>query len=195
MSAFPSRKKVSLALLARTFVVLSLTTYGGAQSAAIRREVVRRHGWIGEDEYVQFRAIAQFSPGPNSTNLAVLIGARLAGIPGAAAAFAAASMPGVAIVVLLGVLVFDPRIPALAGALRGCAAAAVGLSLANAIEMSAPYRGDAVALALAAAVALAVTLLHLPLLPALLLFVPISFALVNRMQRRPTPPPETTTAD
>ena len=61
-------------------------------------------------------------------------------------------------------------------ALRGCAAGAVGLSLANAVELSARIRRDVVALLFVALAAVAVAVLHVSLGLVLLVLVPLSFA-------------------
>src|ERR1700733_12798559 len=97
-------ERIAISSLLRVFLWLSMTTYGGGQSAAIRREVVVRHGWITEDEYLEFRSIALVAPGPNSPNLALLIGLHLSGTAGAIASYAAASLPPTVILLLLGAI-------------------------------------------------------------------------------------------
>jgi chromate transporter len=167
-------RRVSPLDLVLVFVWLSVTTYGGAQSAAIRRAIVRDRGWISEAEYLEFRGIATLAPGPNSPNLAILIGHRLAGTPGALVAFLAATVPGALIVLLLGLVALDPHFRALLPALRGAAAVAVGLTLANALEMTLPYRTRIAPLAIVAATAVAASVFHLSLWLTLLIFLPLS---------------------
>lgn len=166
----------SLASLALVFLVKSTTNYGGAQSAAIYREVVRRRRWLSEDEFMGFRAIAQLAPGPNSPNLAVLIGNRVRGPLGAAVAFVAATVPGVAIILVLGMLAISIHRPMVRGALAGCAAASVGAALANAIELTVRDRRW-LALLIIATVAVCVVVLHVSLVMTLAMFVPLSIAL------------------
>lgn len=156
----------SLASLALVFLVLSTTNYGGAQSAAIYREVVRRRRWLSEDEFMRFRAIAKLAPGPNSPNLAVLIGNRVRGPLGAAVAFVAATVPGVAIILVLGMLAISIH----------RAAASVGAALANAIELTVRDRRW-LALLIIATVAVCVVVLHVSLVMTLAMFVPLSIAL------------------
>ncbi len=175
--------RVSAWVVARSFLWLSLTTYGGAQSAAIRREVVRRRGWLSEAEFLELRAIAMVAPGPNSPNLAILVGQHLAGTPGAALAFLAATVPGVAIVLAFALLSFDPHLGGVSAALRGCAAAAVGLTFAGAVETTAMRRLNLVQLAIVVASAAAVIFLHWVLWLTLLVFVPISIALAKPAPR------------
>jgi chromate transporter len=170
---------VSAWAVARSFLWLSLTTYGGAQSAAIRREVVGHRKWLTEAEFLDLRAIAMIAPGPNSPNLAVLVGLHLAGTSGAALAFIAATVPGVAIMLALALLSFDPRLGGISAALRGCAAAAVGLSFAGAVETTVMRKLGVAQLAIVAASAAAVIGLHFSLWLTLLVFVPISIALTK----------------
>lgn len=169
----------SILAIVRVFGRISATAFGGGQIAAIRREVVRSNAWMTEDEFLALLAIAQILPGANPTNLAVLVGSRLRGVVGAAAALAAVVLPGFAILMIIAAIALDSHAPALRGALRGCAAVAVGLTLANAIEMTLPRRKSLVDLALILAVGCAVVFLHASLVVTLLVFVPIAL-LVTR---------------
>jgi chromate transporter len=170
---------IPVATLLRVFLWLGTTTYGGGQSAAIRREVVRSRGWLTDEEYLELRSIALIAPGPNSPNLALLIGLRLSGTAGAIVSYLAASLPSTVILLLLGALALDPRLPALQAALRGCAAAAVGLTIANALELTAIYRSRIPQLAVVAAAACCVVFVHLTLWATLLAFIPISMILTK----------------
>ena len=170
----------SLLGIARVFARISATSYGGGQMAAIRREVVRANRWLDEEAFLELLSIAQLLPGANPTNVAVLVGARLRGWPGAAAALVAAVVPGFAILLALAALVLDAHLPGMRGALRACAAVAVGLTLANALEMTWPRRRSVVDLAIVAAVACAVIFLHASLAVTLLIFVPLSLLVPRR---------------
>jgi chromate transporter len=110
-------------------------------------------------------------PGANLVNLAVYIGGRLRGIPGATAAFLGVTLPPFAIVLLVGWWYFSPyNVPAFHAALTGCAAGAVGLTLANAIELTGPEVRNPFALAIVTLTALAVGLLRLNLIWTLAIF-------------------------
>jgi len=165
--------------VARAFLWLSLTTYGGAQSAAIRREVVNRRGWLSADEFFELRSIAMVAPGPNSPNLAILVGLHLAGTWGALLAFLAATLPGLAIILGFALLSFDPRLVGVSAALRGCAAAAVGLAFAGAVEITLVRKLGPAQLGIVVASAAAVTVLHFSLWLTLLVFVPPAIALTS----------------
>lgn len=148
--------------------------------AAIRREVVRRNGWLDEEQFLELLSIAQIAPGPNPVNMAVLIGGRLGGPFGAIVSLIACTLPGFLILLAIAAIALQPRMTFLRAGLRGCAAAAVGLTLANAIEMTLPYRTKVLELAFVVAAAFAVIVLRLSLELTLLLLVPLSIALVRR---------------
>jgi chromate transporter len=162
---------------------ISATAFGGGGTAAVRREVVRRNNWLDEAEYLELLSIAQLMPGSNVTNVAVLIGSRLRGAAGAAAALVAAVLPGFLILMIIAAIVLDAHLPALRGALRACAAVAVGLTLANAIEMTLPRRRNLIDIAIVAAVAAFVLFLHASLWLTLLVFLPVAFFATSRSAR------------
>ncbi len=79
---------------AQLFVVfarIGLTSFGGGLSGWLLREFVQRRGWLGEEEFLSGLALAQAFPGVNVVNLAIWIGYRLRGTPGALAGAAASS--------------------------------------------------------------------------------------------------------
>lgn len=166
--------------IARVFGRISATAFGGGQMLAIRREIVRNEKWLTEDEFFALQTIAQILPGANTTNVAVLVGSRFRGLVGAATALAAVVLPGFAILLAIAAIALDSQLPAVRGALRGCAAVAVGLTLANAIEMTLPRRRSLIDLSLIAAVACFVLFLHASLVLTLVLFVPIALLVTRR---------------
>jgi len=115
--------------------------------------------------------IAQVLPGPNILNLALYCGQKVRGVPGAIAAFLGASVPPFIIVLIAGALYFKfAGNPYVQGALRGCAAGAVGLTIGNALELTWDERADWVRLPLIVVTAAAVSLLRMPLLLVLVIF-------------------------
>jgi uncharacterized protein (DUF983 family) len=97
-------------------------------------------------------------------------------------------VPGIVIIMAFALLSLDPRLGPLNAALRGCAAAAVGLTFAGAVETTVMRRLGLVQLAIVAASALAVTVLHFSLWLTLLVFVPISIALAKPAEPREATP-------
>lgn len=64
---------------------LSAFTFGGGFVIIplIRKKFVEQLGWIGEEEMLDLAAIAQSSPGAIAVNISILVGYRVAGVPGA----------------------------------------------------------------------------------------------------------------
>jgi chromate transporter len=172
------RAKASLAGIATSFGRVSATAFGGGQLAAIRREVVRLNHWVDEETFLELLALAQLLPGSNPTNVAVLIGSRLRGFAGATVALSAVVLPGFVILMILGIFALESHQPWVGGALRGCAAMAVGRTLANAIEMTAK-RINVIDIAIISAVAVAVLVLHASLALTLVIFIPVALVLTR----------------
>ena len=93
----------NLSDLARLFLRLGFTAFGGpaAHIAIMRQEVVERLGWMDEEEFFRLLGIAQFLPGPSSSQLAILIGYRRSGWRGLVLAGLCFISPAVALVLAL----------------------------------------------------------------------------------------------
>jgi chromate transporter len=151
----------SLLTLTLLFALFSATNFGGGGSARIRRAFVRDRKWISESDFIELLALGQICPGPNQTNLAVLIGQRYHGTLGAIVGFVGVTVPGFLVLMVFAAIYFNwQHSPYVQAALHGCAAAAVGLSASNAIELSKRQLRKPVALAFLVATALAVSAFH-----------------------------------
>ena len=86
------------------FSRLGLTSFGGpsAHIGFFRDEFVTRRKWLSDDEFAQDNALCQIMPGPASSQLGMLIGARHAGIIGSIVAWLAFTTPS-ALVMLLAI--------------------------------------------------------------------------------------------
>lgn len=89
-----------LAELARLFTRLGFTAFGGpaAHIAMMHDEVVIRRKWIGEQHFLDMIGAVNLVPGPNSTEMAIHIGAVRAGWRGLLVAGFCFVMPAVSIV-------------------------------------------------------------------------------------------------
>ncbi|WPU67125.1 chromate transporter [Peredibacter starrii] len=67
--------------LAHVFLKLGFLSFGGpaAHIAMMRSEVVDRRAWLSEKEFMDLLGATNLIPGPNSTELAIFIGHKLAG--------------------------------------------------------------------------------------------------------------------
>lgn len=77
------------------FSRLGLTSFGGpsAHIGFFRDEFVTRRRWLSDDEFAQDNALCQIMPGPASSQLGMLIGARHAGVVGSIVAWLAFTTP------------------------------------------------------------------------------------------------------
>lgn len=71
-------------LFKTTFVISACTFGGGAVIISmLQKEFVEKLHWVKEEEILDMVAIAQSSPGVMAVNTSIIIGYRVAGIPGA----------------------------------------------------------------------------------------------------------------
>jgi len=89
---------------------------------------VREQKWLDDDGFLDALELSETLPGLNSVNMSVIVCDRLRGALGAATATAGLMIPGMAVVMTLGVLWDQQRHnPYVTAFLIGVAAAAVGL--------------------------------------------------------------------
>lgn len=161
--------------------MISLTSFGGGQKAQIRRQLVAEKHWITDQQFLEGLEVAEVLPGPNVLNLAVFLGQRVRGAVGAVVAFLAGCVPPFFIILVAGALYFSTfNIPAVHAALKGAAAAALGLTLANACELTTETGRRPVNLIFVLATAIAVSYFRLSLVLTLLILGGASMALYFR---------------
>lgn len=111
------------------FLKLGLTSFGGpvAHLGYFRNEFVHRRGWLSDRSYADLVALAQFLPGPASSQVGLALGLSRAGYPGALAAWAGFTLPSAFALILfaLGLSVFGDTIPK--GMLTGLKVVAVAV--------------------------------------------------------------------
>lgn len=86
-----------------SFFKIGLFTFGGgyAMLPMLQREVQERHGWVTEEEILDYYAIGQCTPGVIAVNTATFIGTKLAGALGGAVATLAVVLPSVIIITII----------------------------------------------------------------------------------------------
>jgi chromate transporter len=112
------------------FLKLGAFAFGGVYTmlSFLEKELVERRRWLTSEELAESVVIGQMTPGPPIVNTGVFIGYRLRGLRGAFAATLGQVLPGFLIVLVVGVVYAQLRsAPLLGGALKGIAAAVVGL--------------------------------------------------------------------
>ncbi|HLV49862.1 MAG TPA: chromate transporter [Erysipelothrix sp.] len=88
--------------LARLFLRLGFFAYGGpaAHISMMRDEVVDRKGWYTDEEFLDMIGFTNLIPGPNSTELAILIGYKQGGLIGLLISGLCFIIPAVVIVLI-----------------------------------------------------------------------------------------------
>jgi chromate transporter len=114
--------KSELRELAWLFLKLGTIAFGGpaAHIAMMEDDVVRRRGWLTRDEFLDLLGATNLIPGPNSTEMAIHIGARRAGFTGLVVAGACFILPAMGIVMACAwAYVTFGKLPQVAGILYG----------------------------------------------------------------------------
>jgi len=86
--------------LAALFLRLGLTAFGGpaAHVAMMEDEMVARRRWLSREEFLDLLGATNLIPGPNSTEMAIHIGHRRAGVAGLTVAGVCFILPAVVLV-------------------------------------------------------------------------------------------------
>ena len=111
---------------------LGLTSFGGpiAHLGYQRRAFVDERGWLDDAAFADLAALCQTLPGPASSQLTIAVGRLRAGWSGAFAAWLGFTLPSALIMIVLGLVAADAKVPAtgpLAGAIHGLEVAAVAI--------------------------------------------------------------------
>ncbi|MBE1556794.1 chromate transporter [Sporosarcina limicola] len=85
---------------------LGLTSFGGptAHLGYFHEEYVRRRKWMDEKSYADLVALAQFLPGPASSQVGIGIGVMRAGVVGGIISFIGFTLPSVVVLILFALL-------------------------------------------------------------------------------------------
>lgn len=96
-------KRHRLWTLFTTMLYISTFTFGGGFVivSLMQKKFVEELHWLEEDEMLDMTALAQASPGAIAVNGAILVGRKLAGIPGIAAAVLGTILPPMVILSLI----------------------------------------------------------------------------------------------
>lgn len=121
-----------------TFFKIGSFTFGGgwAMISIIQREIVDKHHWIEEEEFLDLLAIAQSMPGILAVNISTVIGDRLRGIKGSVAAALGTILPSFIIILMIAIFLTPDTIkndPTLTAIFKGIRPAVVALIIAPVI--------------------------------------------------------------
>lgn len=166
------------------FVRITLSGFGGTLPWT-RRMFVEDKRWMTADEFNEAYAFCQFLPGPNIVNLTAIFGSRLHGVTGALVCWAGFLALPFFVMVMIGLL-YDRfgDVDALRRILGGLAAAAAGLLIATVLKMAVPLcRRFGPAPFIMGLTAIAIGIMHWPLLWVMIVLVPVSIAATVWVQR------------
>jgi len=181
----PETPSVTIAQIFLEFLLIGATSFGGGVVAYLRSGLVGKRGWLDDRSFVELLSISQSLPGLNATNMAMLVGDRLRGTRGALAAIVGICLPGGLLMLVVGRLYQEHGDHPLAtAALKGVAAAAVGLILATAVQLGRKSLGHVADLVFVAVTVVAVNRFHLSV-PVVL----VAVGLLATLWYRPRPAP------
>jgi chromate transporter len=118
------------------FLIIGATSFGGVVPY-LRGSLVTKRQWIDDKEFVEMLSISQSLPGLNATNMAVLVGEKLRGVMGSVAGIVGICLPGGLLMFAVGIFYHHHGDHTfITAALKGVAAAAVGLILSTVVSLS-----------------------------------------------------------
>jgi chromate transporter len=175
--------EVSLVELAWTFNHIALASFGGGLSAWSREVLVIEKKWMGEEEFLSAMTMCRILPGANQVNMAVFVGTKMKGIPGALSALLGLTLMPLVFVLIMGFIYFRfKEVPAVKSVLHGASAAAVAMTIAMVIQTGRKCLTSVVPVLLALACFALNGLLRWPLPVTLAIVAP--FALLWAWPRR-----------
>jgi chromate transporter len=176
------RAAASLGAVFLEFLIIGATSFGGVVPY-LRTALVTKRQWIDDKEFVEMLSISQSLPGLNATNMAILVGEKLRGIMGSIVAILGICLPGGVLMYLVGMFYKMHGDHAWAtAALKGVAAAAVGLILSTVVQLSKKSLAGRFDFIFMAITVLAVNRLHQSV-PRALIVVGILAILFHRPRR------------
>lgn len=131
--------------MALLFLRLGCTAFGGpaAHVALMEAEVVTRRKWVTRDEFLDLYAATNLIPGPNSTEMAIHLGFRRAGLPGLVVAGVCFIGPAALITAGFAIAYVHLRkVPALSSILWGIRPAILAIVLAAMVRLILPKKKD-----------------------------------------------------
>jgi len=156
---------------------VALSSFGGGLSAWSERIVVEERQWMSKEEFITGLTVARLFPGPNQINMAVYIGSRFGGLSGAIAALLGILLLPFSLLMLLGLgYYYLHTTMAVDRLLAGVITASAGMALSMGFKIAGAYSRDPVAMLLAGASFLAMTVFHVRLVPLVLVAGPLAMA-------------------
>lgn len=122
----------------RTFALIGSFTFGGgyAMLEQIRHEIVDRHKWMTDEEFIDLFVVAQSLPGVFAVNISIFVGYRLQGFIGALVCTLGTTLPIFIIILLIAMYASHIKDnPTVEAVFKGIRPAVVALIAAPAVTM------------------------------------------------------------
>ncbi|MBF0325915.1 chromate transporter [Magnetospirillum moscoviense] len=166
------------------FSRLALIGFGGVMPWA-RRALVEQKKLLTPEEFAEIFAFAQMLPGPTICNLAIIIGQRRRGVPGAVAAVTGMVLLPSAVVLALGVVYARiGTMPLVQDVIRGMSVVAAAMVAAMALAMIRSLPLAPVPVLFALAMFAGVGVMHWPL-PAVMVVLATAAIAIGHWGKRP----------
>ena len=120
-----------------TFLKIGAVSFGGGYGMiSLIRETVLENAWLTEEEFLNFIAVAESTPGPLAVNMATFIGSAQTGFLGALVATLGVILPSFVIILIIAALIKNLlKYAGVKSVLSGIRPTIVGLILATALTM------------------------------------------------------------
>ena len=176
-----------------TFARIGVLSFGGpaAQISLMHAELVERHKWLTEKQFLQALSFCMLLPGPEAMQLATYAGWKLRGVPGGLIAGLLFVLPGAAVIMGLAFgYAHYGDVPLVQSLFAGIKAAVVVVVLQALWRLSRKALGGASSWILAALAFAALFFLSVPF-PLIIAAAALWGYLVTRSEaHEPAPPPE-----
>jgi chromate transporter len=180
----PPTEPPSLKALFAAFFKIGVLGFGGVAAFA-RHVLVEERRFLTAQGFAELFGIGSTLPGANTVNLAIILGDRARGVPGAlAAVFGLLGAPLAILVVVAALYERFGSLGVVKAGVAGAAAAAAGLVLGTSFKLLRDLGPGVATLVLVIAIAAASALLRLPMLLILAAAIPAALLLAAVRERR-----------
>jgi chromate transporter len=174
-AATSAAQKIALWDIFKTFVRISVMSFGGSTAAWSYRAVVEERKWLDNDAFVAGMTLSQVMPGANPVNVSLYVGQCLRGPIGALVGALGMISPALVVVLVLAVLYTHlSGYPLTHFLLFGIAAAGVGATFSMGAKVAVRIERKLLRYVFAIVAFVAVGVLHWPTVPVVLVLVPLS---------------------
>ena len=120
-----------------SFLMIGTVSFGGGYGmVSLIRETVLSNGWLAEEEFLNFIAVSESTPGPLAVNMATFIGSSQAGLTGALVSTLGVVLPSFGVILLIAsVLQNLMKYAGVEAFLSGVRPCVVAMILATALNM------------------------------------------------------------